>query len=51
MTDPLALAKWQKVLDEEDAEPPERKKLSLWERERERESHIHRHPGIKKIYH
>ena len=51
MADPLALAKWQKALDEEDADPPERKKRSLCEREQERESHIRRHPGIKKVYH
>ena len=50
MTDPLAVAKWQKALDDEDADPPEKKKLSTWERECERESHIHRHPGIKKVY-
>lgn len=51
MADPLALAKWQKALDEEDADPPERKKRSLCEKEQERESHIRRHPGIKKFYH
>lgn len=50
MTDPLALAKWQKTIDEEDADPPEKKKLSSWDREQEKQSHIRRHPGIKKVY-
>lgn len=49
MTDPLALAKWQRSLADEDADPPEKKKMSSYDREREKEAHIRVHYNIPKI--
>ena len=53
MTNPKALAKWEKALAEADAEPepPERKTHCPCDSVYEKQNHIRVHHGVKKIYH